>query len=380
MIYLDNAATSFPKPKSVQDEVLCCIKNYGGNPGRGSHALSLAAADKIYECRAALSGLFGLGAPENAVFTLNATQALNTVIKGALRQGDHVLISDMEHNAVFRPIYRLAREGFIKYSVFRTFPDRPELEDHIIADISAKLTPRTRMLVCTHASNICSAVLPIGKIGELCRRNGILFVVDAAQSAGHIPIDFNLLGADAVCLPGHKGLYGPQGCGAILMREGLTLKTLTEGGNGVNSLEGTMPELPPERYEAGTLPTPAVAGLLRGAEEVSRLGTENIHRHECALFEYARDGLAELGGVKIYAPSRVGSVLLFNLEGKSADSVGDALNGAGICVRSGYHCAALAHKTLATPPGGAVRVSFGIYNTLADVDTLVNALHTIKSL
>lgn len=377
MIYLDNAATTYPKPKKVYDEVISSLKTYGGNPGRGAHSLSLAAAEKIYECRVALSGLFGLDAPERAVFTLNTTHAINTVIKGLLRQGDHVLISDLEHNSVFRPIYRLACEGFIKYSVFPTFAGKNHTDEDILDGINSRINMKTRLVFCTHASNICSEILPIKKIGELCRKRGIVFAVDAAQSAGHLPIDMQAFCIDALCVPGHKGLYGPQGCGALLLGENIMLDTLTEGGNGVSSLEGKMPELPPERYEAGTLPTPAIAGLCEGIREVRALGTDKIRSHEAALFRYARSKLSELGGIKMYAPDAEGSVLLFNSEKLPSDELGELLNKSGICIRTGYHCAALAHKTLGTPSGGAARISFGIYNTFEDIDALCKALENI---
>ena len=378
MIYLDNAATTYPKPKSVYDETLSYMKTCGGNPGRGSHSLSLAAAQTVFETRSRVAAFFGSDSPESAVFTLNTTHALNTVIKGVLYHGDHALISDLEHNSVYRPIYRLAREGVIKYSIFRSFAGKEHTDEDILNDISAKITPRTRLLVCTHASNICSEVLPIEMIGELCKRHGIFFCVDAAQSAGHMPIDVKGCHIDALCAPGHKGLYGPQGCGIMLLSKKITLKTLTEGGNGIKSLEGTMPDETPERYEAGTLPMPAIAGLGAAIREISELTPERIHKHETALFSYAADRLSEINGVKIYAPNKEGSVILFGIDGRSPDELGEHLNSAGICVRSGYHCAALAHRALGTPIGGAVRASFGIYNTFDDVDALCDAVKSAK--
>ena len=379
MIYLDNAATTYPKPKSVCDEVASCLKKYGGNPGRGSHSLSLAAAEKVYECRTLLSSFFGSSSPENTVFTLNTTAALNTVIKGILRQGDHVILSDIEHNSVYRPIYRLAREGFIKYSIFHSFAGKERTDADVLADLEERITLRTRLVVCTHASNICSEILPIEKIGQICRKRGIFFCVDAAQSAGHIPINMEDCKIDALCAPGHKGLYGPMGCGIMLLSEGAKLSTLTEGGNGVNSLEGSMPDFSPERYEAGTLPLPAIAGLAEGVREVSALGTDRIKSHEKSLFCLARDRLLEIDGIEIYAKNAEGSVLLFRKKGMSTDALGEALSNQGICVRSGYHCAALAHSALGTPPGGAVRASFGIYNTEDDVDALCDAVMRCKT-
>ena len=219
VIYLDNAATTFPKPRSVSLEVARCIKYYCGNPGRSSHALAKASAGKIYECRERTAAYFGSEAPENVVFTMNATHALNTAIKGILRRGDHVIISDMEHNAVYRPIEKLSRENFITYDIFSTVKGGAPLSDgDIIKSIRGLIKPsRTRMLICSHIPNICSAVRPIAKIGELCSKHGIVFVLDAAQSAGHVPIDIRKDFIDILCAPAHKGLFGIQGCGFMLV-------------------------------------------------------------------------------------------------------------------------------------------------------------------
>lgn len=375
MIYFDNAATSFPKPRRVVEEQMRCMQFYGGNPGRGSHALAMAAAEKIYECREELASFFGSPNPENIIFTMNTTMALNTAIKGLLRRGDHVLISNMEHNAVFRPIYKLARDGVIHYDVFDTFPNlsvRPP--EMICASILEKLHPNTRMLVCAHASNICSATLPLREIGALCRKKGILFVVDAAQSAGHLPINMTEMQIDALCAPGHKGLWGPQGCGILALGEGIVADTLMEGGSGYNSLEGNMPEDAPERYEAGTLPTPAIAGLLEGVREVKRLGIDYIHTHESALTKRLCERLMAMPKVTLYAPHHTGGVLLFSLQDLSSDHVGAFLNERGFCVRTGFHCAALAHATLGTPPSGAVRVSPSLFNTTTQIDAFAENL------
>lgn len=378
MIYLDNAATSFPKPRPVCDEVNKCMRQYCGNPGRGAHALSMAAATAVFGCRESLARLLGVPSPENVIFTLNTTHSLNMAIKGLLRPGDHVIISDLEHNSVWRPVFRLAEQGGIEYDVFRSFAgDERRSSVRICASIAKLLRPNTRMVVCLHSSNICSAQLPVDDIAAFCHRHGLLFVLDAAQSAGHLPLDMTASGVDVICAPGHKGLLGPPGCGVLALRDGLTLDTLTEGGNGINSLEGEMPENPPERYESGTLPLPAVAGLMQGIRTVEQIGLENIRAHEAALYTALLDRLSGLPGVRVYAPEHVGSVLLFNVGDMPSDKVGRQLDRRGICVRSGFHCAPLAHRTLGTPKHGAVRVSFGIYNTLSDLDALWNALKDI---
>ncbi len=379
MIYFDNAATTFPKPRTVYDEVLACMTQYGGNPGRGSHALSLAAAEKIYECRALAADFFGVEDPERIFFTLNTTHGLNTVLKGLLRKGDHVLISDLEHNAVYRPLYKMEQEGTIRLETFRSMVGDPRQSAvRICAGIARLLRPETRMVVCTHASNLCSATLPIREIGSFCHRHGLLFVVDAAQSAGHEAIAVDQLEIDALCVPGHKGLYGPQGCGMVILGKGILPDSLIEGGNGVHSLEGAMPSFSPERYEAGTLPTPAIAGLYEGMRAVREVGLDVIADHERGLYRRAVDFLGNQAGVILYAPEYEGSTLLFNLEGVPSEITGRLLNEAGICVRSGYHCSALGHQTLQTPSGGAVRVSFGMYNHPLEVDALAMAIRRIQ--
>lgn len=378
-VYLDNAATSFPKPARVTEEVARCMRHYCGNPGRGSHALSMAAAEKIFECRCACASFFGGGAPQNVMFCMNATMALNTVIKGSLRKGDHVLISDMEHNAVLRPIDKLARDGEITYDVFPTFLNDPHAcAPRICTAIARGMKENTRMLICAHMSNICSAVLPLEEIGRLCRARGILFVVDAAQSAGHIPIDMERMCIDALCVPGHKGLLGPQGSGFFILRDGLTMDTFIEGGSGLYSLERGMPEDPPERYEAGTLSTPAIAGLLEGIKTVQKIGVLTISQKEHDLNVYLQRQLERIPNVEIYVPHLHGSVLLFNKRGVSSEELGRQLNEYGFCVRAGYHCTALGHTTLGTPEGGAVRVSPSFYNSRSEMELFAETVEKLS--
>ncbi len=377
-IYLDNAATGFPKPPAVVAEVVRCLEKYGGNAGRSSHRLALRAAEKIYECREQAAQLLGLDEPENVIFTLNTTYALNLLIKGLVKKGDHVLISDMEHNSVLRPIHALAESGVIEYSVFSTKALRQNASiADFHRDIEAQLRPNTSLLICTHASNVCSLTLPLREIGALCKRHGIFFAVDAAQSAGHTDIDMKMLGIDALCAPGHKGLCGIQGAGILALADKTELGTLIEGGNGMFSLEKHMPRELPERLESGTLPAPAIAGLCEGIRFVRERGCEVIGAHERALFRALRDRLSSLQGVHIYLPEKEGAILLFSVENKSSEAVTDRLARAGICVRGGYHCAALAHNALETPAGGAVRVSFGHSNKTSDLDALWRELKKI---
>ncbi|MBE6535949.1 MAG: aminotransferase class V-fold PLP-dependent enzyme [Ruminococcaceae bacterium] len=375
MIYLDNAATTFPKPIPVIEEVRRCMLTYAGNPGRGAHALSLMAAERVYECRELLARMFGAEDVDRVFFIPNTTYGINSVIKGTLKRGDHVIISDMEHNAVFRPIYKLAEAREIEYDVFDTctcqYRQNP---DSICQEILKLVRPNTKMVFCVHGSNICSEVLPIAQIGKLCKRLGIFFAVDGAQSAGHVPIDIGKMNIDALCLPGHKGLYGPQGSGAVILGKEIVLDTLVEGGNGIDSLSGEMSAQSPERYEAGTVAVPAIAGFYAALKWLDGYGIERIGAEEKRLGRRLTDMLGSIRGVSVYAPQYEGGTVLFNIDGVSSESCAAYLSTRGICTRGGYHCAALAHGTLGTPEGGAVRASVGMFNTEADISGLWRAL------
>ncbi len=376
--YLDNAATSYPKPQAVTEAVYRFMRDVGGNSGRGTHAHSLGAARKAYECRARLCEHFGAESPEQVAFTLNTTHALNLAIKGLLCEGDHVLISDLEHNAVYRPVHTLAQKGFISYDVFPSMAgDARRTPMRIVAGIAKRLQKNTKMIICTAMSNICSVTMPLREIGEFCRRHSILFVVDGAQGAGHMRLSLRDMKIDALCIPGHKGLLGPQGCGAVIFGEGIVADTIIEGGNGIASLETEMGDAAPERYEGGTLPTPAIAGLSEGLECVKQLTIEQISAHERALFCDAREKLGQIRGVKIYLPNEVGGVLLFGIDKMSSEEVSARLSEQGISTRGGYHCTALGHRTLGTLENGGVRASFGIFNSCEDTDALARAVAKI---
>lgn len=373
MIYLDNAATTFPKPARVLEAVRKCLTAYGGNPGRGGHPLAMAAAEKIFDCREELASFFGLRDPARVILTSNCTAALNLALKGLSRPGDHWLVSDFEHNSVRRPLERLKAEGKIDYSRF-------SLLDFSLGELERLLRPNTRLLLCTAASNVCPVTAPLEKLGEFCRSHGLLFVVDGAQAAGHLGIYMDRMKISALCLPSHKGLYGIQGAGALLLADGCTPEPMLEGGSGSLSLDPGMPEELPERYEAGTLPTPAIVSLLEGVRFVRSIGLDAISAHERALAAECREMLASIPGSVVYAPDRTGSVLSFNVAGFSADQLASRLGGAGICVRGGYHCAPWAHQALGSvsPFGGTVRVSFSWFSTSADVAALFSALRAIR--
>lgn len=379
IIYLDNAATSFPKPYAVSESVKRFMLYCGGNAGRGGYRSSMEAAKIVYNCREKLANLFENTNPELSFFTMNTTQGINLCIKGMLRKGEHILISDLEHNSVYRPIYKLFKRGYIEYDTFCTVCDGVRLSDsEILVNIAQKVRKNTTMLFCTAASNICSVRLPLAKIGEFCKKRGIIFAVDGAQGAGHFEISMKKMNIDMLCLPGHKGLLGPQGCGAVLLDEKIKLQTLFEGGNGVDSLEGEMSEESPERYEAGTLPIPAIAGLGEGIDSLCGVGIGVVEKHAEGLFTYARKNLESIGGVRVILPESKGAVMLFNVEGKGSEEIAKYLDTQGICVRGGYHCAAIAHKTLGTLDSGGVRISFGIFNNESHIDRLCEALKRYK--
>lgn len=368
IIYLDNAATSFPKPPEVIAEVTRVLRSGCGNPGRSSHRLSLAAANTVYSCRSKIAELFG-GSEERTVFTLNATAALNLAIKTTLHKGDHVLISDIEHNSVLRPIYALSEKGLISFDIYEGLED-PEAQ---ISELKKKITPKTAMICACHRSNICNFTLPIEKIGRFCRERGIIFLVDASQSAGILPISLENDCIDLLCAPGHKGLYGPPGAGLVIFGERFENEipdTFTEGGNGLRSLSPKMPDFLPDRLEAGTLPLAAIAGLSKGIDFVKSFPTGELLKKEKRLCSLMQDRLSNIKGITLYDRTPGGTVL-FSADGFASEDFAALLDGYGICVRAGLHCSPLAHKKFGTPENdGAVRVSLGAFNTEEDVSRL----------
>ena len=376
MIYLDNAATTYPKPKTVLDETVKCISDYCGNPGRGSHFMSRAAGEAIYECREKLAGMFGAVDPSLCIFTLNTTYALNFALKISVKRGDHILISDMEHNSVYRQVIKLNNEGFASFDIFKTIGCD---SNQIINNIIKKIKCNTKILICQLASNICAHFMPVTKIGKICRANGIKFIADAAQSAGILEVNVSDMNIFALCLPSHKGLYGPQGTGAAIFSDpGVKyLPTFIEGGSGSNSLSFFMPDDLPDRYEAGTLPTPAIAGLCRGLEYISNIGIREIRERERDLAYLLYSELKNDNNYVVYGNFPEYGIVLFNDKRYVSTRVSEELDRMGICLRAGFHCAPLAHKTLNTGPSGAVRASFGLFNKKSEVYSLLDALKKI---
>jgi len=374
MIYLDNAATSYPKPESVWRAADRAARLWGGNPGRSGHRLANRAAQIVYDCREAVAGLFE-ASPEAVVFTSNATGALNLAIASLAKPGDEVLISNIEHNAVLRPVHRLTNG---RYRTFDALGDSNTVEQRFLA----ALTPQTALVVCAHVSNLCGLTLPIERIGRICYERGIRLIVDASQSAGHLPVSIAATYADAICAPGHKGLYGLMGSGFAVFADryvenARVLRPFVCGGNGVNSRERTMPDFLAERLEAGTLPMPALAALSEGIREVRRIGLTTIAAKEEACGRYLCDAFASMPGVSLYGVRYGGGTVLFSLDGMASEEVAEALDRSGICVRAGLHCCPLGHETLGTPSDGAVRVSVSYFTHRRDLDALIDAVAKI---
>jgi cysteine desulfurase / selenocysteine lyase len=372
-IYLDNAATSHPKPEAVYQAVDHTLRGVGGSPGRGGHRQALDASRLLFETRETLAQFFGISDSSGIVFTANATQAINMAVFGLLQSGERVVTSSMEHNSVLRPLHALQEVGV---EVVRVTADQRGVVDP--AAIRAACTGQTRMLVLAHCSNVTGSVQAVEELGPWCRRQGIVFLVDAAQSAGLFPLHVEEMDIDLLAVPGHKGLLGPQGTGFLYVRPGLQLKPMFYGGTGGHSQSPLPPEGMPERLECGTHNLPGLAGLKAGVEFLQQTGLARVRAHESVLLERLGQGLRAIPGVLLYGPVESawrGGALSFNLAGRDPAEVGFLLDrDFAICTRIGLHCAPDAHRTIGTFPGGTVRVSPGYFNTVEDIDALLAAV------
>ena len=374
-IYLDNAATSSPKPQVVIDEVRRALVEYNANPGRSAHAPALAAAHCVYAAREAAAKLIDAEQSNSVAFTFNCTDALNLAIKGCLRRGDHVISTLLEHNSVLRPLSMLHAGGQIELTLVSPQPDGFIHTE----DIRKHLRKTTRLIAVTHASNVTGAIQPVAAIGQLANAHGIQYLIDGAQALGGMPVDVKKLGCSFYAFPGHKSLLGPQGTGGLYIRPGITLNTLREGGTGTESDSMLQPAEPPERYEAGTLNLPGIAGLWRGIDYV-RDNLSRIMMSEREITSQLYMELRRIHGVEIYSPddeaARAG-IVSFNLGDLSSSEATDALARRNIAVRGGLHCAPGAHRFLGTLRRGAVRASVGYATTSADIDALLSAVAEI---
>lgn len=376
-IYLDNAATSWPKPESVYRAVTRFMRRVGATPGRGGHRREEEAARIADQARAALALLFGAPAPSGVVFTLNATQAINMALKGVLRPGDHVITSSIEHNAMWRPLKALERGGVAMTAVSCA-------ADGTLApaDVEAAVRPATRMIALQHASNVLGTILPIDEIGRIAQAHGLLFLVDAAQTAGAYPIDMAAMGIDLLAFTGHKGLLGPHGTGGLVVRPGVALETWVEGGSGAKSELETMPEELPLRLEAGTQNAAGIAGLLAGVRFVMKEKVPRIREHELALTTLLIEALRDVPNLKVLGPAdlnRRTAVVSVAVGGYVSDQLALALDQVfGVMTRAGLHCAPQAHRTAGTlDQGGALRFSPGFFNTADEIRAAATALRNI---
>ena len=370
MIYFDSAATTLQKPPTVSRAV-CRAMATMASPGRGDHGPAARAGQTLLACRERAASLFQVGEPDRVVLTSNATHALNIAIKTLVKPGSRVLLSGWEHNAVTRPLQTIPG---VEVRILRTPLFRP---DHFLEEVDRQLTGEVDVMICTQVSNVFGYVLPVEETAALCRARGVPLIVDASQGAGLLPIRLEDWGAEFVAMPGHKGLYGPQGTGLLLCREGG--EPLLEGGTGSDSRAQTMPDFLPDRLEAGTHNVPGAAGLLTGMDFVCRTGPERLLRHEVALKDLAGEGLARLPGVQVFrtrGTSQTG-VLSFRVAHWDAGALADQLARRGIALRAGLHCAPTAHETVGTVETGTLRLSFSAFNTTREVEDFLTIMRKL---
>lgn len=367
MIYLDNAATTFPKPDCVIKAVTEFMQNYGGNPGRGGHRLSEASAEKILECREELASLIGCNSPQQIIFTKNTTEALNLAIKGTLRCGDEVIISSMEHNSVLRSCIALEKLGVTVKIV------KADNKGYINPqDISLLITPKTKLICIIHASNVVGTVNPVKEICRIARKKGVLTLMDAAQSGGILPVDTNC--ADMIAFAGHKGLYGPFGTGALYINPSVQLDPLIEGGTGSLSESALMPALLPDRFEAGTLNACGIAGLCEGIKFIKR---EGVMEKEKELGKFLAETMEEVKGARVLGKNGVGVVGL-SLKEHDCVEISSRLDAEyKIATRAGLHCSPMAHRTLGTITSGLLRFSTGFFNSKEDITFAASSLEKL---
>jgi cysteine desulfurase family protein len=372
-VYLDNAATSWPKPETVPQTVDRFMRQVGATPGRGGHRREEESARMVDEARSVLAELFHTPDPSGVVFTLNATQAINMALKGLLRPGDHVVTSSIEHNAMWRPLKALERRR-VAVSAVACAPDGT-LDP---AAVEAALRANTRLIALLHASNVLGTILPIAEVGQIARRHGIPCLVDAAQTAGAYPIDVEAMGVDLLAFAGHKGLYGPHGTGGLVVRPGLVLETWVEGGSGIESEPETMPETLPLRLEAGTQNAAGIAGLLAGARFVLEQGVEHIRAHEMEMAALLIQVLQDIPGLAILGPhelERRTAVVSVTVEGYAPEQLAAVLDQVfDVATRAGLHCAPQAHRTAGTLACGALRFSPSYFTTRDEIEYTAESL------
>ena len=375
MIYLDNAATTLQKPQCVIDAVVQAMTTMG-NAARGAHAGALSASRMVYETRRKIADFFGCKLPENVIFTSNSTEALNIALNGIFEPGDHVITTDLEHNSVLRPLYRLEEQDIISLSFVPA--DRQGNPDY--KAFENLIRPNTRAIVCTHASNLTGNVIDLTRVGQIAKTKDLLLVVDASQTAGAMEIDMEAMNIDVLCFTGHKGLMAPQGTGGLCIREGVEIRPFKVGGSGVHSYDKEQPNPYPTRLEAGTLNSHGIAGLSAALDYLNEVGIDAIREKEMALMTRFYEGVSQIPGVKIYGDfsAERTAVVTLNIWDEDSSIISDTLfEDYDIATRPGAHCAPRMHQALGTTEQGAVRFSFSWFNTEADVDAAIEAVRDL---
>lgn len=376
MIYFDNSATSYPKPSNVIRGTSYALKHLSFNSGRGGYKESLKSADAIYDVREKIGNMFSFKA-ENIAFTKNCTEALNIAIKGSVKKGDHIIISDLEHNSVSRVVDTLKRKEIIEYDMAKFSLD----DETTIKNFEDKIKTNTVAIICTHSSNAFGVSFPIRRIGELCKRHNIRFIVDGAQGAGIADINAVRDNIDILCAPGHKSLFGNMGSGFIAIKDGIKLSSFMEGGTGSSSLSLEQPTFYPDMLEAGTLNNSGIISIGEGIDYINSMGRERIYQHEMEYAKFIYKRLYEIDGIKLYTPTpainRSAPIVAFNLKDYPSEKIASELAKNDICVRAGYQCSPLAHQHFGTADTGVVRVSPGCFNTERECIKLINVIKSL---
>ncbi|EPY2272620.1 aminotransferase class V-fold PLP-dependent enzyme [Clostridium sporogenes] len=380
-IYLDNAATTYPKPEKVYSSILNYMKNVGASPGRGGYENALTGDRMVYKCRQSLINLFNFNKIENVVFTSNITASLNILIKSIVKDGWHVITSSMDHNSVIRPLVSLEKSNKIELDILNCS------EEGLINidDFKNAIKDNTKLVVLSHASNIVGTIQPLETIGKICKEKGIYFIIDSAQTAGVLPLDFQNLNCNALAFTGHKALLGPQGIGGFIIDDKLNniATNFIEGGTGSLSESTLQPDFLPDKFESGTMNTPGIAGLLAGIEYINEEGLNIIKEREEYLCREFINGLLNINSIKVYGPldaSLRTATISINSSKIDNSELGFLLDSEfGIMVRTGLHCAPLAHKTIGSFPQGTLRFSFGAFNDIKDINYALYALNSILS-
>lgn len=378
-LYLDNAATTFPKPPTVVNAVSNYMSFLGSNPGRGSSSSSVKGGQLVFQCREALANLFNFSKLENVIFTSNITSSLNILIKGLLKDGDHAITSTMDHNATLRPLHSLKEKGIIDLTVIKCSKEGILSVD----DFKNSIKPNTKLVVLSHASNIIGTIQPLEEIGAICKEKNIFFIIDSAQTAGVLNLDFNKLNCNALTFTGHKSLLGPQGIGGFIIDDKLNdnINTIIEGGTGSLSSSVVQPDFLPDKFESGTLNTPGIAGLLAGVNFLKDTGIDTIKSEEQELTQKFIDEVCNIDSMTVYgfkdASLRTSTVSL-NSSKIDNSELGFILDSEfGISTRTGLHCAPLAHETIGSYPFGTIRFSFGVFNSMSDISYAIDCINKI---